>query len=192
MLLGLLHLQECCEARFIAGMGIGGEYAAINSAIDEMIPARCRGRIDIAVNGTYWAGAIIGTLGALLFLHVAAPSLGWRLGFLIGPALAVVILYVRRNLPESPRWLLMHGSAAEADRTMAAIEDQARSSGYPLPSVDERMTVEIRPARPTGYRTLVRLIFTSYRRRAVLGATLMITQSFLYSSLWATSSAPAS
>ena len=172
--------------RFIAGMGIGGEYAAINSAIDEMIPARYRGRIDIAVNGTYWAGAIIGTLGALVFLHAVAPSLGWRLGFLIGPALAVVILYVRRNLPESPRWLLMHGRAAEADRAMAAIEDQARSSGHPLPPVDERMTMEIRPARRTGYLTLLRLIFTGYWRRGVLGATLMITQSFLYNAIFFT------
>ena len=172
--------------RFIAGMGIGGEYAAINSAIDEMIPARHRGRVDIAVNGTYWAGAIIGTLGALLFLQVFTPSLGWRLGFLIGPVLAVVIIFVRRNLPESPRWLLMHGRAAQADRTMAAIEDQARSSGRSIPPVDESKAIEIRPARRTGYLTLLRLIFTSYWRRGVLGATLMITQSFLYNAIFFT------
>jgi MFS family permease len=172
--------------RFVAGMGIGGEYAAINSAIDEMIPARYRGRIDIAVNGTYWAGAIIGTLGTLLFLHTVAPSLGWRLGFLIGPALAVVIVFVRRNLPESPRWLLMHGRAAEAERTMAAIEDQARSSGRPLPPVGESEAMEIRPVRRTGYLTLIKLIFTGYWRRGVLGATLMITQSFLYNAIFFT------
>src|SRR5689334_19351360 len=123
--------------RFIAGMGIGGEYAAINSAIDELIPAHYRGRVDIAVNGTYWAGAILGTLGSLLFLQVLAPSLGWRLGFLIGPALALVILFVRRNLPESPRWLLMHGRPAEADRIVAIMEEQGRSSGLPIAAVDD-------------------------------------------------------
>jgi MFS family permease len=109
--------------RFIAGMGIGGEYAAINSAIDEMIPARSRGRVDIGVNGTYWAGSIIGTLASLALLNWIGPVLGWRLGFLVGPALAVVILYVRRTLPESPRWLLTHGQSPRPSRT------RPRSSG---------------------------------------------------------------
>src|SRR3954463_6244773 len=103
--------------RFIAGMGIGGEYAAINSAIDELIPARHRGRADIAVNGTYWGGAIIGTLGTLLVLNNVNPHYSWRLGFLIGPILAFVILFVRRNLPESPRWQLMHGKEREAEES---------------------------------------------------------------------------
>jgi MFS family permease len=89
--------------RFIAGTGIGGEYAAINSAIDEMIPARYRGRVDIGVNGTYWAGSIIGTLVSLLFLNAIGPALGWRLAFLAGPALAGVIIYVRRGTSDS-RW----------------------------------------------------------------------------------------
>src|ERR1700761_7350538 len=112
--------------RIIAGMGIGGEYAAIHSAIDELIPARHRGRIDIAVNGTYWAGAIIGSGATYIFLTAIDPSLGWRLGFLLGPVLAVVIIYVRRNLPESPRWLLMHGRADEAEATIAGIEQEVR------------------------------------------------------------------
>jgi MFS family permease len=171
--------------RFIAGAGIGGEYAAINSAIDEMIPARYRGRVDIGVNGTYWAGAIIGTLGALLFLNALPVTLGWRLGFLLGPVLAVVILYVRRNLPESPRWLLMHGRAEEAERAMAAIEASAGSSGRPLPPVDERDAIELRPAS-VGYRALFRTLFVDHWRRSVLGATLMITQSFLYNAIFFT------
>ncbi|GAA0918251.1 MFS transporter [Virgisporangium aurantiacum] len=170
--------------RFIAGAGIGGEYAAINSAIDEMIPARYRGRVDIAVNGTYWAGAIIGTLGALLFLNVLAPSVGWRLGFLLGPALAVVIVFVRRTLPESPRWLLMHGRAAEAERTMAAVEAQA-SSGLPQQALPSNKAIEIRP-EPVGYRDLLRVLFVRHWRRSVLGATLMITQSFLYNAIFFT------
>src|SRR5947209_12532808 len=97
--------------RFLAGMGIGGEYTAINSMIDEMIPSHYRGRVDIAVNGTYWAGSIIGTVITLGFLNALPVSWGWRLAFLLGPVLAIVIIYVRRNLPESPRWLLMHGRA---------------------------------------------------------------------------------
>ena len=102
--IGYLYLT-----RFIAGMGIGGEYAAINSAIDELIPSRYRGRVDIMVNGTYWAGAILGTLGSLIFLNVLSLSLGWRIAFLLGPVLGLVILFVRRHLPESPRWQVMNG-----------------------------------------------------------------------------------
>jgi MFS family permease len=115
--------------RFIAGMGIGGEYAAINSAIDELIQSRHRGRVDIAVNGTCWGGAILGTLGSLLFLKVLPPSVGWRIGFLLGPVLAVVILLVRRNLPESPRWQLMHGRAADAEATISGIEREVEALG---------------------------------------------------------------
>src|SRR3954471_23790239 len=99
--------------RFLAGVGIGGEYAAINSAIDEMMPARFRGRVDIAVNGTYWGGAIIGTLGTFIFLNVMSVSVGWRLAFLLGPVLGLFILVVRRHLPESPRWQVMHGRERE-------------------------------------------------------------------------------
>ena len=115
--------------RFIAGMGIGGEYAAINSAIDELIPARFRGRVDIAINGTYWAGAILGTLGTFVFLKAIDLSLGWRLAFLIGPVLGLVILLVRRNLPESPRWQVMNGRVEAAERSISYIEHEVESTG---------------------------------------------------------------
>jgi MFS family permease len=102
-------------SRFVAGMGIGGEYPAINSAIDELIPARYRGRVDVAVNGTYWGGALLGTVLVLAIVNHLPVSYSWRVAYLFGPVLAFVILFVRRNLPESPRWQLMHGQSAEAD-----------------------------------------------------------------------------
>jgi len=172
--------------RFIAGTGIGGEYAAINSAIDELIPSRYRGRVDIAVNGTYWGGAVLGTLGSLLFLNVLSPSVGWRLAFILGPVLAVVIIFVRRNLPESPRWQLMHGHASDAEQTISGIEEEVRSSGRPLPPVDESRALEVKPVSRTSYLTMIRVLFSQYWPRSTLGATLMITQSFLYNSIFFT------
>src|SRR6202012_967738 len=123
--------------RFIAGMGIGGEYAAINSAIDELIPAKYRGRVDIAVNGTYWGGALIATVLTILVVNHLPVSYSWRVAFLIGPALGFVILFVRKNLPESPRWLLMHGREQEAESEVRKIEQWAESSGGSLGPADE-------------------------------------------------------
>ncbi|MFD9700236.1 MFS transporter [Lentzea sp. NPDC059081] len=173
--------------RFIAGMGIGGEYAAINSAIDELIPARFRGRVDIAVNGTYWAGAVLGTLGSFILLNQVDLALGWRLGFLIGPVLGLVILVVRRHLPESPRWQIMHGRTEEAETTIAGIEEEVeKESGSKLPAVDEKKAIEVTPAEQIGYLALARVLFREYPSRAVLGATLMVTQSFLYNAIFFT------
>jgi MFS family permease len=170
--------------RIIAGMGIGGEYAAINSAIDELIPARFRGRVDIAVNGTYWAGAIIGTFATFLFLNLIQPHLGWRLGFLLGPVLGLFIIYVRRNLPESPRWQLMHGHAEEAEASIAEIERDVERTGATLEPVDDSKAIEIRPADRTGYFTLLRILIRDYFPRSVLGLGLMVTQSFLYNAIF--------
>src|ERR1700748_3039330 len=164
--------------RFIAGMGIGGEYAAINSAIDELIPARFRGRVDIAVNGTYWGGAILGTLGTFVFLKVIDLSLGWRLAFLIGPVLGLVILFVRRHLPESPRWQVMNGREREAEESINYIEHEVEQSGVSLPKVDESTALDLQPTTDIGYVALTRVLFRDYPSRAVLGASLMITQSF--------------
>ncbi len=170
--------------RFVAGMGIGGEYAAINSAIDELIPARYRGRVDIAVNGTYWGGAILGTLGTLLVLNNLQPGLSWRLGFVIGPVLAIVILFIRRNLPESPRWQLMHGHPEEAERSIAYMEEQVRARGHRLEDVPEEAGLEIRPTERRGFLALAWVLFSQMPRRSVLGASLMITQSFLYNAIF--------
>ena len=172
--------------RVVAGMGIGGEYAAINSAIDEMIPAKFRGRVDLAVNGTYWAGAIIGTIVTLWLLNHVAPFWGWRIAYLAGPILALVIIYVRRNLPESPRWQIMHGREREAEASIKEIEDDVAATTGALPPVDESKELEIRPTEQIGYLHLLRVIFQHYPTRGVLVAALMITQSFLYNAIFFT------
>ncbi len=173
-------------SRFIAGMGIGGEYAAINSAIDELIPAKYRGRVDIAVNGTYWGGALLGTVLTLLVVNHLSVSYSWRVAFLFGPALGVVILFVRKNLPESPRWLLMHGREKEAEAAVAQIEKATTSSGGTLGDVDDDKAIEITPATNIGFIALARTLFSHYPKRSVLGASLMITQSFLYNAIFFT------
>jgi MFS family permease len=152
--------------RFVAGMGIGGEYAAINSAIDEMMPARYRGRVDVWVNGTYWAGAIIGSFVSLLCLNAFAPDVGWRLAFVAGPVFALVILFVRRTLPESPRWLITHGRQQEAEAALRQIEDLALRSGQPLRPVDDSSAILLVPDKEYGYLTFLRLVFREYPKRA--------------------------
>ncbi len=173
-------------SRFIAGMGIGGEYAAINSAIDELIPAKFRGRVDIAVNGTYWGGALLATVLTILVVNHLPVSYSWRVAFLFGPVLGFVILFVRKNLPESPRWLLMHGREQEAERAVAEIEQLTEHSGGTLGEVDESKAIEITPSNNIGFIALARTLFVHYPRRAILGATLMITQSFLYNAIFFT------
>jgi MFS family permease len=172
--------------RIIAGMGIGGEYAAINSAIDEMIPAKYRGRVDLAVNGTYWAGAVLGTLATLEVLNHFSASLGWRLAFLLGPVLSLVIIYVRKTLPESPRWQIMHGREKDAEASIAEIEADVAATKGELPPVDPSMEIEITPTKKIGYLALLRVLFSHYPSRSVLGAALMITQSFLYNAIFFT------
>jgi MFS family permease len=172
--------------RFAAGMGIGGQYAAINSAIDEVMPSKYRGRVDIWINGSYWAGAILGSFVSYIFLNHFAPNVGWRLAFLLGPVLAVVVIIVGRVLPESPRWLVTHGHQEEADKVMAKIEEAVRKSGQELAPIDESKAIDIAPETRYGYLTFLRLVFHQYPRRAILGATLMISQSFLYNAIFFT------
>jgi MFS family permease len=170
--------------RLITGMGIGGEYAAINSAIDELIPARNRGRVDLAINGSYWVGAAIGGLGALLFLNTAflPENVGWRVAFAIGAVLGLGILIVRRGLPESPRWLFLHGREDEAERIVSQIESEVRAeTGVDLFAPEEAITVRQREA--IRFRELARVAFKRYPRRAFLGFTLFIGQAFLYNAV---------
>jgi MFS family permease len=172
--------------RFVAGMGIGGQYAAINSAIDEMMPSKYRGRVDIWINGTYWAGAIIGSFVSLIFLNAFAINVGWRLAFLMGPVLALIVIVVGRTLPESPRWLMTHGRVEEAERELAKIEDAVVKSGGVLTPVDDSQAISLVPEEQYGYLVFLRLVFKEYPKRAILGASLMITQSFLYNAIFFT------
>jgi MFS family permease len=172
--------------RFIAGAGIGGEYAAINSAIDEMMPAKYRGRVDIGVNGTYWGGAIIGTLGTYVLLNHISLNISWRLGFLIGPIIGLAIWNLRKHLPESPRWLIMHGREQEAEESIAGIERDVERSGQTLAPLDESAAIEVRPSASHGYLSLLKVLFRQYPSRSALSATLMITQSFLYNAIFFT------
>lgn len=183
---GLAWLLYFYTTRFVAGLGIGGEYAAINSAIDEMMPAQYRGRADVGINGTYWAGSILGTFASLIFLNLLPVTLGWHLAFLLGPVLALVIMLVRRNLPESPRWLLTHGRDREAEKVITQIEDVARESGQTVESVADTEAIQIMPEKKHGYLSLLRVVFRVYPQRAILGASLMITQSFLYNAIFFT------
>jgi len=182
----LLPLIFLYATRFIAGAGIGGEYAAINSAIDEMMPARYRGRVDIAVNGTYWLGSILGTLSTFVLLNQLSPSIGWRLGFLVGPVIGIAIWRLRKHLPESPRWQIMHGREEEAEKSIAFIEHEVESAGKTISPVDDLKAIEVTETERHGYLSLLRVLFAEMPKRSILGASLMITQSFLYNSIFFT------
>ncbi|MFG2888008.1 MFS transporter [Streptomyces sp. NPDC048248] len=170
--------------RFITGMGIGGEYAAINSAIDELIPARNRGQVDLAINGSYWVGAAIGSLAALAFLSTSLfdANLGWRLAFGVGGFLGLGIMLVRRHVPESPRWLFIHGREEEAERIVDRIEAEVQEEiEQPLPEPGGAITIRQRDAIP--FTEIARTAFQRYPRRAILGLALFVGQAFLYNAI---------
>ncbi|HEX3520263.1 MAG TPA: MFS transporter [Solirubrobacteraceae bacterium] len=170
--------------RFLTGMGIGGEYSAINSAIDELIPARSRGHADISINGSYWGGAIGGSLLAVVALNTSifAVNVGWRLCFALGAVLGLGVLIVRRNVPESPRWLFIHGREQEAEKVVKEIEDEVREeSGGQLSEPEGSITVRQRRTIPLSL--IVRSVVTLYPRRTLLGLALFVGQAFLYNAL---------
>jgi MFS family permease len=174
--------------RFIAGMGIGGEYSAINSAIDELIPGKYRGRVDLAINGTYWFGAGLGALGSYFLLDTNRfdQDLGWRIAFFIGPVLGLIIIYLRRHIPESPRWMVTHGKADEAEEVVAGIEADVKAQGKELPQLDESQAWWLKAHEGLNGKQLRYVFFKLYPRRTFLGLTLMITQSFLYNAIFFT------
>lgn len=173
--------------RFLTGAGIGGEYSAVNSAIQELIPARRRGTTDLAVNGTFWGGAAVGALSSVVLLDPAVidPEIGWRLAFGIGGALSLIVLFLRRWIPESPRWLMTHGRKAEAEKIVGEIEEWVARDAGPLPPV-KGAPIPINPRSHTSLGEVAATLFRSYPRRTVLGVVLMACQAFCYNAVFFT------
>lgn len=174
--------------RAITGFGIGGEYSAINSAIDELIPARVRGWVDLAINGSYWLGAAVAAALGVLYLHLLPADYGWRAGFATGAILSVGILLLRRSVPESPRWLMTHGQEEEAERITRSIEAEVSEDQgvgeLSEPSDDD--AIEIRERRSIGFVELSRTLVKVYPERTTVGFALMATQAFLYNAIFFT------
>jgi MFS family permease len=172
--------------RAITGAGIGGEYAAINSAIDELIPARLRGRVDLIINGSYWIGAALGSAATVLLLqpHFLPVSLGWRFGFGVGAALGLIVIFFRRWIPESPRWLMVHGRADEAEQIVATVEKIAGTDSKAMAS--EMPMLRIRVRKRTPLLEVWETIAHKYRERSFLGFVLMVAQAFFYNAIFFT------
>jgi MFS family permease len=172
--------------RFLTGAGIGGEYAAINSAIDELIPAHYRGRIDVVINGSFWIGAAGGALLTIPLLDPTKvdPAIGWRLAFGLGAVLAVGVLLVRRHVPESPRWLFIHGREDEGERIVNDIEERVTGEGHQLDQPEESIT--IRQRHSIGIAEIAKVVFTQYPRRTILCFALFVGQAFLYNAFFFT------
>ena len=172
--------------RFLTGAGIGGEYTAINSTIQELIPARFRGWTDLLINGSFWLGAAMGAGGSLVLLDPAFidPALGWRLAFLIGATIGLVIVVMRLWIPESPRWLVTHGYPQAALAVVRGIEAQFTRGGDA--TVHERPKVRLRMRDHTPLREVAHTLFVTYRQRTLVGLTLMVAQAFFYNAIFFT------
>jgi MFS family permease len=170
--------------RFLTGAGIGGEYTAINSTIQELVPARYRGWTDLVINGSFWVGAAIGATSAIVLLDPAlfGPDYGWRLAFLTGATLGLVVFVMRMWIPESPRWLMIHGHPDEAHRIVADIEKSVTGhvQDQSLPKIKLRMRSH------TPLREVVHTLFFSYRQRSLVGLVLMTAQAFFYNAIFFT------
>jgi MFS family permease len=182
------NLESFCLFRMLTGAGIGGEYSAVNSTIQEMIPARYRGWTDLAINGSFWIGGALGAAGSLAVLDPSRfdPDVGWRLAFLIGSALGLVIFFLRTWIPESPRWLVIHGREAEAEKIVDEIETRFRLHGTDFEDGSALKPMLLRPRTHTPLRQVFQTLFIAFRGRTLLGLTLMIAQAFLYNAIFFT------
>jgi MFS family permease len=180
------NLSSYTLMRFLTGAGIGGEFSAINSAIQELIPPRFRGRTDLAVNGSFWVGAAIAGLGSIVLLdpRLFDPEYGWRLAYFIGAAIGVPILLLRRFIPESPRWLMLHGRAGQAEAVVERIEAAFTGAGHILPPVTT--SVKLRDRAFTPFADVFGVLLYGYPRRAILCLGLMIAQAFFYNAIFFT------
>ncbi len=173
--------------RFITGAGIGGEYVAINSTIQELVPARVRGWTDLAINGSFWVGAALGAAGSIVLLDptLLPVDIGWRAAFLIGAGLAVIIFFMRLWIPESPRWLMTHNRAAEAELIVAAIENNFRRGGHQI-SEGPFPTIRLRARTYTPLSEVATTLFRVHRQRTLVGLSLMAAQAFFYNAIFFT------
>lgn len=173
--------------RFLAANGIGGEYAAINSAIDELIPAERRGQVDLSINSSWWIGTMLASALSLLLLdeRLFPADLGWRLCFGLGAAIALAVLLVRRSVPESPRWLMTHGRTVQAERIVKQIEEEVERNKGPLPPPTGTV-VTLDTERRVDYGEIAATMIRTYPSRTFLGLSLMVTQAFLYNAIFFT------
>ncbi|MCO7514460.1 MFS transporter [Pseudomonas guariconensis] len=181
------NLESFLLLRFLTGAGIGGEYTAINSTIQEFTPARFRGWVDLTINGTFWLGAALGALGSVVLLDPAlvGGELGWRLCFGIGALLGLFIVPMRLWIPESPRWLMIHNQPQKAERIVAGIERRYRERGIELPPID-RPPLHLHARDHTPLREVFHSLFVDHRRRALVGLTLLSAQAFFYNAIFFT------
>jgi MFS family permease len=173
--------------RFFTGAGIGGEYSAVNSAIDELIPARVRGQADLGINSTYWLGTALGAAMTLVLLNarLLPHALGWRFSFVLGTVVGLSVLLLRRHVPESPRWLLLHDRKADAETVVAGIEAEvSRRRTEPLPPAGEPRPIEAKGA--VSFTAIARVLLRRHPRRTILGLSLMIAQAFAYNGVFFT------